>query len=227
MKFAIIVFPGTSCEIDTLDAITNILGEKAEFVRSSETNLEGYDAIILPGGVSYGDSVRPGAIASIQPIMKAVKEAAEQGTLVVGIGNGFQVLTEANLLPGSLLKNESLKFICRKVNLTVKNNQTAFTSLFNQNEEIMIPIASGYGNYYCTEEQAEQLEANHQIVLTYKENVNGSVKQIAGITNEQGNVFGLMPHPERAVEQLFGSTAGKKLFQSIVKNWRESHATNA
>ena len=138
MKFAIIVFPGTSCEIDTLDAITNILGEKAEFVRSSETNLEDYDAIILPGGVSYGDSVRPGAIASIQPIMKAVKEAAAQGTLVVGIGNGFQVLTEANLLPGSLLKNESLKFICRKVNLTVKNNQTACTSLFDQNEEIMI-----------------------------------------------------------------------------------------
>ena len=227
MKFAIVVFPGTSCEVDTLNAITNIGGEKAEFVKSSETNLDGYDAIILPGGVSYGDSVRPGAIASIQPVMKAIKDVAEKGTLVLGIGNGFQTLIEAGILPGALQQNEKLKFICRKVNLTVKNNQTAFTSLFDQNEEIMIPIAHGYGNYYCAEEQLKDLENNNQIVLTYSENINGSLNQIAGITNEAGNVFGLMPHPERAVEQLFGSTDGTKLFQSIVKNWRESHATNA
>lgn len=227
MKFAVIVFPGTSCEIDTADAIKNELGEKAELVRHTENNLDEYDAIILPGGVSYGDAVRPGAIAQMQPVMEVVKKAADEGKPVLGIGNGFQILLEAEILPGSMLQNESLKFICKQVELKVENNDTLFTSSFEKDEQIFIPIAHGKGNYYCDETTLLKLKNNNQVVFTYRsENPNGSIENIAGITNENGNVLGLMPHPERAVNELFGSKDGLRLFQSIVRNWREKHATN-
>lgn len=228
MKFAIIQFPGTSCEADTYDAIKSELGEEATVVRHIEDNLEAFDAVILPGGTSYGDAVRPGAIANMQPIMKAVKNAVQAGKPVLGIGNGFQILLEAGILPGVMLQNESLKFICKSVQLKVENNDTAFTSLFENSEQIHIPIAHAKGNYYCDEATLTELKNNNQIIFTYtSEYPNGSTENIAGIINKQGNVLGMMPHPERAVDQMFGSEDGLKIFQSIVKNWRESHATNA
>lgn len=228
MKFAIIVFPGTSCEYDTYDAIVTELGEKAEFVSHDTDNLDGYDAIILPGGTSYGDAVRPGAIAHIQPVMKAIEKAANMGTLVLGIGNGFQILLEAGILPGTMLKNNELKFICRPQQLLVTNHSSLFTSEYDQDQEITVPIAHGFGQYYCDEATLADLQQNKQIVFTYTaHNPNGSIANIAGITNKQGNVLGMMPHPERAVNVLFGSADGMSIFQSIVKNWRESYATNA
>ncbi|MBS4209587.1 phosphoribosylformylglycinamidine synthase subunit PurQ [Bacillus sp. FJAT-50079] len=228
MKFAIIVFPGTSCEVDTYNAIVDQLGEEAEVVRHDNDNLDRFDAVVLPGGTSYGDAVRPGAIARMQPIMKAVEEAAASGKPVLGIGNGFQMLTEAGLLPGVLLQNQSLKFTCKSVQLHVENNDTMFSSSFENGEQIAIPIAHAKGNYYVDEVTLADLKANNQIIFTYtSKNPNGSVENIAGVTNKQGNILGLMPHPERAVDQIFGSKDGLRIFQSIVRNWRESHATNA
>ncbi|MFK4998490.1 phosphoribosylformylglycinamidine synthase subunit PurQ [Bacillus sp. N9] len=228
MKFAVIVFPGTSCEVDTYNAIVDQLGEEAELVRHDQNNLDRFDAVVLPGGTSYGDAVRPGAIARMQPIMKAVEKAAAAGKPVLGIGNGFQVLTEAGLLPGVLLQNQRLKFICKSVQLKVENNNTMFSSSFENGEQISIPIAHAKGNYFVEEATLAELKANNQITFTYKmENPNGSVENIAGVTNKQGNVLGLMPHPERAVDQIFGSKDGLRIFQSIARNWRESHATNA
>ncbi|MEK3889741.1 phosphoribosylformylglycinamidine synthase subunit PurQ [Bacillus sp. FSL K6-3431] len=228
MKFAVIVFPGTSCEVDTYDAIKNELGENAELVGHNSEQLESYDAIIIPGGTSYGDAVRPGAIARMQPIIHAVKKAAEAGKPILGIGNGFQVLLEAGILPGAMLENKSLKFICKSVQLKVENNDTLFTSTYENGELVNIPIAHGNGNYYCDEAMLAKLQENRQIIFTYTaENPNGSTENIAGISNKEGNVLGMMPHPERAVDQLFGSEDGLRIFQSIVRNWRESHATNA
>lgn len=227
MKFAVVVFPGSSSETELYDAIKDKLGEEVEYVRHDATDLVSYDAILLSGGSSYGDAVRPGAIASKQPVMKEVRKAAEAGKPVVGIGNGFQILLEAGLLPGTLLQNESLKFICKPVILQVEGHETMFTSLYEKGERVTIPIAHAYGNYYVDEKELAQLKANNQIIFTYtSENPNGSVENIAGITNERGNVLGLMPHPERAVDPLIGSTDGIKLFQSMVRNWRESYATN-
>lgn len=228
MKFAVLVFPGTSCEEDTYDAIKNVLKEDVEIVKHHTKDLRAYDVIIIPGGTSYGDAIRPGAIARIQPIMTAVKEAVEAGKPVLGIGNGFQILLETGMLPGAILKNRDLKFICKPVQLKVENNDTLFTSSYENDEQITIPIAHGNGNYFADEETLTDLRQNNQIIFTYTtENPNGSTNNIAGISNKQGNVLGMMPHPERAVEQLFGSEDGLRLFQSIVRNWRESHATNA
>jgi phosphoribosylformylglycinamidine synthase len=159
--------------------------------------------------------------------MKEVVKAAEAGKPVLGVCNGFQILLEVGLLPGAMKRNENLKFMCRPVNLKVANNETAFTSTYKQDEIISVPIAHGEGNYYCDEETLQTLKANNQIVFTYETNPNGSLVDIAGITNERGNVLGMMPHPERAVDELLGSADGLKLFQSIVKNWRESHVTTA
>ncbi|MBS4198050.1 phosphoribosylformylglycinamidine synthase subunit PurQ [Bacillus sp. FJAT-49732] len=228
MKFAVVVFPGTSCEVDTYDVIKNKLNEEVQYVNHLNESLDEYDCVVIPGGASYGDAVRPGAIANMQPVMKAVKKAAESGKLVFGIGNGFQILLEAGLLPGAMLKNKNLKFICKPTQIKVENNDTAFTFAFEKGEEISVPIAHGKGNYYCDEATLAQLKTNNQIVLSYtSENLNGSIENIAGITNKEGNVLGMMPHPERAVDSLFGSEDGLKIFQSIVRNWRESHATNA
>lgn len=227
MRFAVITFPGTSGETDTVDAIQHELGEEAELVSHKNTQLEDYDAIVLAGGASYGDAVRPGAIAKMQPVMEAVKKAAENGKIILGVGNGFQILVEAGILPGALLQNESLKFVCKHVDLKVSNNDTIFTTYFEKEEKISIPIAHGKGNYDCDDTTLQQLKKNNQIVLTYmSENPNGSKENIAGIINEQGNVLGLMPHPERAVDKIFGSKDGLRLFQSIVRNWRNQNATN-
>jgi phosphoribosylformylglycinamidine synthase subunit PurQ / glutaminase len=208
-------------------AIKDELGEEVEYVWHDETDLSGFDGILLPGGFSYGDYLRSGAIARFSNVMKEVVKAAEAGKPVLGVCNGFQILLEVGLLPGAMKRNENLKFMCRPVQLKVANNDTAFTSAYKQNEVISVPIAHGEGNYYCDEETLQTLKANNQIVFTYETNPNGSLIDIAGITNERGNVLGMMPHPERAVDELLGSADGLKLFQSIVKNWRESHVTNA
>ena len=224
MKFAVLVFPGTTGEVDLYDAIKDELGEEVEYVRHDASDLSGFDGILLPGGASYGDYLRSGALASRTPIMEEVKKAAEAGKPVLGIGNGFQILTEAGLLPGFLLRNKDLKFICSSVQIKVENNETLFTNEFTKDEIVNLPIAHSNGNYYCDEETLTKLKQNNQIVFTYSGgNPNGSLENIAGITNEKGNVLGLMPHPERAVDALLGSEDGLKVFKSIVKQWRESH----
>ncbi|MCA0150212.1 MULTISPECIES: phosphoribosylformylglycinamidine synthase subunit PurQ [Rossellomorea] len=228
MKFAVIVFPGSNCDIDMYHAIKDEIGEEVDYVWHDADNLENYDAILLPGGFSYGDYLRSGAIARFSNVMKEVVKAAEQGKPVLGVCNGFQVLLETGLLPGAMRRNDSLKFICKTVPLTVENNETMFTNGYEKNDVIQIPIAHGEGNYFCDEETMITLKENNQIVFTYTdENPNGSVENIAGITNEAGNVLGMMPHPERAMDTLLGSEDGKKLFQSIVKHWREKHVVNA
>lgn len=224
MKFAVLVFPGSNCDLDMYHAIKDELGEEAEYVWHDETDLSAYDGILVPGGFSYGDYLRCGAMANQSNVMKEVKKAAEAGKPVLGVCNGFQILTEAGLLPGALLRNRDLKFICNTVELKVENNNTLFTNGYDQGEVINIPIAHGEGNYYCDDATLKQLQDNNQIVFTYNgENPNGSLENIAGIVNERGNVLGMMPHPERAVNELIGGAEGLKLFKSIVKQWRESN----
>ncbi|MBO0959257.1 phosphoribosylformylglycinamidine synthase subunit PurQ [Neobacillus sp. MM2021_6] len=227
MKFAVIVFPGSNCDVDMFHAIKDELGEEVEYVWHDTESLDGYDGILLPGGFSYGDYLRTGAIARFSNVMKEVMKAAEAGKPVLGVCNGFQILLEAGLLPGAMRRNESLSFICKPVELVVANNQSMFTAEYKQDQTITIPVAHGEGNYYCDEETLNQLKANNQIVFTYQQNPNGSLENIAGITNEKGNILGMMPHPERAVDELLGSADGLKMFQSIVKSWREAHVVNA
>jgi phosphoribosylformylglycinamidine synthase I len=227
VKFAVIVFPGSNCDVDMYHAIQDELGEEVEYVWHDTKNLDGYDAILLPGGFSYGDYLRCGAISRFSNVMNAVKEAAEAGKPVLGVCNGFQILVEAGLLPGALIRNKNLKFMCRTVELRVEQNSSIFTSQYEQGQIINIPIAHGEGNYYCDEETLKRLEENNQIVFRYVNNPNGSVSDIAGIINEQGNVLGMMPHPERAVDELLGGADGLKLFQSILKHWRETHVVTA
>lgn len=228
MKFAVIVFPGSNCDLDMYHAIKDELGEEAEYVWHDETDLSQFDGILLPGGFSYGDYLRCGAMANQSNVMSEVVKAAEAGKPVLGICNGFQVLTEAGLLPGALLRNKNLKFMCRTVALKVVNNETQFTVGYEKDEVIQIPIAHGEGNYYCDEETLARLKDNNQIVFTYaSENPNGSIEDIAGIVNEKGNVLGMMPHPERAVHELVGGSDGLALFKSIVKQWRETHVSHA
>lgn len=219
MKFAVIVFPGSNCDMDMLWAIKDIMGAEAEYVRHDADSLEGFEGVLLPGGFSYGDYLRCGAIARFSNIMKEVIRFAEEGKPVFGTCNGFQILTEVGLLPGALRRNDSLHFICKMTSLKVVNNQTKFTSEYEQDEIIQIPVAHGEGNYYCDEETLKKLEENQQIIFKYEESINGSVANIAGICNEAGNVFGMMPHPERAMESLLGSEDGKKFFASILKNF--------
>lgn len=228
MKFAVIVFPGSNCDVDMYHAIKDELGEEAEYVWHSETDLSRFDGILLPGGFSYGDYLRSGAIARFSNVMEQVVKAAEAGKPVLGVCNGFQILLEAGLLPGAMRRNDSLHFICRQVELQVENNRTMFTSQYGEKETVTIPIAHGEGNYYCDPETLQKLQENNQIVFTYKGmNPNGSLADIAGIINETGNVLGMMPHPERAVDALLGSKDGLALFKSIVKQWRESHVITA
>lgn len=227
MKFAVIVFPGSNCDIDMYHAIKDELGEDVEYVWHDATSLDGFDAILLPGGFSYGDYLRTGAIARFSNVMQEVVKAAEAGKPILGVCNGFQILLEAGLLPGAMRRNESLKFICKNVELRVENNETMFSGSYKQGETIQIPVAHGEGNYYCDEETLARLKENKQIVFTYTNNPNGSLEDIAGIMNEQGNVLGMMPHPERAVDELLGGADGVRLFQSIVKQWRDSHVVKA
>lgn len=226
MKFAVIMFPGSTGE-DIYHAIRDELGEEVEYVSHEVENLDGYDGIILPGGASYGGYLRGGAIASLSPVMNGVKKAAEEGKLVLGISDGFQILLESGLLPGAMLPNESLKFVCRPVKVKVTNNETIFTSEYGANEVVTIPVAHYEGNYYCDEETLKILKEKKQIVFTYEDNPNGSLENIAGIINEKGNVLGMMPYPERAVNELIGGTDGLPLFKSIVKHWRETHVIHS
>lgn len=227
MKFAVLVFPGSNCDIDMFHAIKDELGEEVEYVWHTATTLDGFDGALVPGGFSYGDYLRCGAMANQSNIMSALKEFAAQGKPVLGVCNGFQILTEAGLLPGALIRNKNLKFMCRTVQLKVENNSTLFTNGYEEGEVIDIPIAHGEGNYYCDDETLASLQANNQIVFTYEgENPNGSLADIAGIINKEGNVLGMMPHPERAANEIVGGADGLKLFKSIVKQWREQHVNN-
>ena len=218
MKIAVIVFPGSNCDIDLYEALHPVCDADVEYVSYKQDNLDGFDAVMLPGGFSYGDYLRCGAIARFSPIMPAVIEFAKNGKPVFGTCNGFQILTEVGLLPGALKRNNSLKFVCKTVELTVENTNTPFTSLYKKGEKINLPIAHADGSYYADEELLAELEENGQVVFRYsKENPNGSLNDIAGITNKQGNVLGMMPHPERAVEMLLGNEDGLRVFKSLLE----------
>lgn len=217
MKFGVIVFPGSNCDIDCYHVIKDILGQEVEYIWHDTEKLEGFDCIILPGGFSYGDYLRCGAVATFSRIMEAVKEHASEGKLVIGICNGFQILTEAGLLPGALVRNKELKFICDTVALKVEETETPFTALYTKGEIINIPIAHGEGNYIVDADTLKEMRVNGQILFTYVDNPNGSTDNIAGICNRQGNVLGMMPHPERACEELLGNIDGKRFFESILK----------
>lgn len=218
MKIAVIVFPGSNCDIDLYEALHTVCDADVEYVSYKQDNLDGFDAVMLPGGFSYGDYLHCGAIARFSPIMPAVIEFAKNGKPVFGTCNGFQILTEVGLLPGALKRNNSLKFVCKTVELTVENTNTPFTSLYKKGEKINLPIAHADGSYYADEELLAELEENGQVVFRYsKENPNGSLNDIAGITNKQGNVLGMMPHPERAVEMLLGNEDGLRVFKSLLE----------
>ena len=221
MNFAVILFPGSNCATDMYHAIKDVLGHSVDYVWSSDTSLDAYDVIVLPGGFSYGDYLRCGAMAAISNVVPAIRRAAEQGKTIIGICNGFQILTEMGLLPGGLLLNQNRKFLCQTEQLVVANTHTRFTSQYTQGQVIDIPIAHGEGRYYADDETLAQLQANGQIVFTYADNPNGSQADIAGITNQAGNVLCMMPHPERAVEALLGSIDGLGVFHSIMTNKKE------
>ena len=222
MNFAVLVFPGSNCDIDCYKAVEDTIGQPVDYVFHTATDLSKYDAILVPGGFSYGDYLRCGAIARFAPVMTEVVKAAEAGKFVLGICNGFQILTEAGLLPGALIRNNSLKFRCHQVDLVVENNTTAFTKDYAKGDVIDIPIAHGEGSYYVDDATLAQLKANNQIVFRYAgENPNGSVDGIAGVCNEAGNVVGMMPHPERAVADILGSDDGVRMFTSVLNAWRE------
>ncbi|MHA0035434.1 phosphoribosylformylglycinamidine synthase subunit PurQ [Deinococcus sp. PESE-13] len=216
MKTAVIQFPGSNCDADALYAAQLLLDDGAQFVWHTETELPaGTELVFLPGGFSYGDHLRSGAIAARSPIMNAVKAHAEAGGYVLGVCNGFQVLTEAGLLPGALSRNKELHFMCKPVHLRVENNATDFSRAYGPGQTIEIPIAHGEGNYYADAATIAELEEGGRVVFRYADNPNGSLNDIAGIVNERGNVLGMMPHPERAVELLLGSEDGKGVFESL------------
>jgi phosphoribosylformylglycinamidine synthase len=214
INVAVITFPGTNCEYDTVKALERI-GYSAELVWHDVVELNAYDALILPGGFSYGDYLRPGAIARFSPVMQAVEEFARSGGPVLGICNGFQLLTEAHLLPGALQKNVSLKFICRSVEVKVDTVRSSLTSLASKGQVLSLPINHFEGNYTCDDATLKILEEDERVLLRYVDNPNGSVHSIAGICNEEGNIAGMMPHPERASDELLGSTDGILLFRSL------------
>ncbi|HCN60874.1 phosphoribosylformylglycinamidine synthase subunit PurQ [Mammaliicoccus fleurettii] len=222
MKLAVLVFPGSNCDRDMFNAAMRS-GVDAAYVDYRETTLEGFDGVLIPGGFSFGDYLRSGAMARVAPIINEVKRLASEGKPVLGVCNGFQILTEVGLLPGALLHNDSHLFVSRNEHLTIVNNETKFTNLYKKDETVVYPVAHGEGHYYCTDDVYNELVENNQIILTYNDNPNGSYKDIAGIINKEGNVCGMMPHPERAMETLLGSDSGVKLFQSMIESWREQH----
>lgn len=225
-KFGVVVFPGSNCDHDAYYSVKKILNYDAEFLWHKENDLKNSDVIILPGGFSYGDYLRTGAIARFSPIMNSVIEFASKGGIVIGICNGFQILLEAGLLPGTMQQNESLKFICEDVHISVQNKNTIFTKAI-ESDTIKIPIAHGEGNYFADENTLKELEDNDQIVFKYSSkdndtdviyNPNGSKLNIAGITNKNKNVLGMMPHPERSCDPILRKTDGQKIFKSIAEN---------
>jgi len=226
MRFGVVVFPGSNCDYDCYYVLKNVLKKEVDFIWHKEKNVSGYDCLILPGGFSYGDYLRTGAIARFSPVMKSVEEYARAGGLVIGICNGFQILLEAGLLPGAMLRNKTLNFICRFVNIRVENNTTPYTHLYQKGQVLKIPIAHIEGNYYAEEETIRSLRENGQIVFRYCDengelfpdsNPNGSKDAIAGICSREGNILGMMPHPERASESILGSEDGKLVFESAIK----------
>jgi phosphoribosylformylglycinamidine synthase len=234
MKFAVVVFPGSNSDRDAWYAVGQVLGEQAELLWHKDSNLRGADAVILPGGFAHGDYLRTGAIARFSPIMAAVAQFAERGGPVLGICNGFQILLEAGLLPGAMVRNRTVKFISQHVSVRVEHNDTPFTAACTPGQILRLPIAHGEGNYFADAETLRELEANRQVIFRYTNergemtdlsNVNGSVNNIAGICSRQRNVVGLMPHPERACEDCVGSADGRVVLASAVKFLRERLVT--
>jgi len=225
MNFGVVVFPGSNCDHDCIHVISDVLGEQVTPVWHKETSLRGLDAVILPGGFSYGDYLRTGAIARFSPVMMAVQQFAKEGGMVIGICNGFQILLEAGLLPGVMLRNRSLAFICKDVHVKVENAATPFTGRCESGQVLKIPIAHAEGNYYADPVTLAALQANAQVVFRYctpdglvtsESNPNGSLNNIAGIRNAEGNVLGMMPHPERSAEDALGNDDGRWIFLSIL-----------
>lgn len=225
MKFGVVIFPGSNCDYDTYYALKNICKQKTTFLWHKEHDLKNVDCVILPGGFSYGDYLRSGSIAAFSPLMQEVKEFALRGGLVLGICNGFQILLELGLLPGAMLRNEKLKFLCQFVHIRVENNKTPFSHQAKKGQILKIPIAHFDGNYFASPETILEIKKNSQIVFRYSDakgqlneeaNVNGSAESIAGLINKAGNVLGMMPHPERASEVLLGSEDGRIIFESII-----------
>ena len=228
MKFGIVVFPGSNCDHDVYHVAKHVLGHEAAFLWHKDTSFAGVDCVVLPGGFAHGDYLRAGAIARFSPIMKAVEAFAARGGLVFGICNGFQVLTEAGLLPGALMRNAGLKYICRDVHLRVERQDTAYTSRIKQGTILRIPVGHGEGCYFAPEEVLKELEEKRQVVFRYCDesgqvtggsNPNGSLRAIAGICNAKGNVLGMMPHPDRCAEDVLGNAQGRRIFDSIVYAW--------
>jgi phosphoribosylformylglycinamidine synthase len=218
VKSAVIVFPGSNCDRDIAVALEQVTGRAPAMVWHREAELpDSTDFIALPGGFSYGDYLRSGAMAARAPIMRAVGEAAARGVPVIGICNGFQVLTEAGLLPGALMRNAGLSFVCRSVSLTVENSQSLFTAGYRSGETITLPVAHHDGNYQADEATLDRLEGEGRVALRYAEPVNGSARSIAGILNDSGNVLGLMPHPERVIEPAHGGTDGRRMFEGLLE----------
>ena len=227
MKAAVVVFPGSNCDSDCWHVLADVMKTKVEYVWHKETSLPDIDLVVLPGGFSYGDYLRTGAVARFSPVMNAVQKHAKAGKPVIGICNGFQILLETGLLPGAMLRNRSLRFVCKHVYLKTENNKTAFTNRLTKDEVLQIPIAHGEGNYFCDEDTLEELEAKNRIVFRYASengelgdqfNPNGSLGHIAGIINKEGNVLGMMPHPERASEKILSSDDGRKIWESILNS---------
>jgi len=217
MKFGVIVFPGSNCDHDAFYAVSANLGHQAEFVWHDSSNLGDVDAVILPGGFSYGDYLRCGAIAKFSPVMQAVKRFAADGGPVLGVCNGFQILVEAGLLPGALLRNRSLRFVCRDVHLRVETDVSPFTAAAQRGEILRVPVAHGEGCYYADERTLAELQDEDRIAFRYLDNPNGSVADIAGVLSRERNVMGMMPHPERASDPLMGSTDGLVIFHSLLR----------
>jgi phosphoribosylformylglycinamidine synthase subunit PurQ / glutaminase len=224
MKFGVVVFPGSNCDHDAYHVVSKHVGQPVDFIWHKQTDLSGYDAVIIPGGFSYGDYLRAGALAHFSPVMSSVKEFAAQGKFVFGICNGFQILCESGLLPGALIRNRDLHFACKHVNIKTENAETPFTSGLTEGKVLSIPIAHAEGNYVCDDSTFSQLEENGQIVFRYcdengeitaESNPNGARSNIAGICNLNRNVLGMMPHPERACEDLLGSNDGRDIFKSL------------
>ena len=230
MKFGVVVFPGSNCDHDTYHVVSKVIGQPVDFIWHKEEQIDRFDAIILPGGFSYGDYLRSGAIARFSPVMRSVRQFAEEGGLVMGICNGFQILCEAGLLPGALLRNRDLKFIWEHINIRVERVDTPFTTACEPGQVLSLPIAHGEGNYFCDPETLDALEREGRVIFRYCDadgsvtdmsNPNGSLNNIAGICNSERNVLGLMPHPERAAESLLGSSDGRAIFLSMADSLRE------
>lgn len=224
MKFGVVVFPGSNCDHDAYHVVSKHVGQPVDFIWHKETNLKCFDAVIVPGGFSYGDYLRAGALARFSPVMRAIKDFAAEGKFVFGICNGFQILCEAGLLPGALRRNAGLHFVCKHVNLKLENSNTPYTTDVDASRVLSIPIAHAEGNYTCDDATYNSLEENNQIVFRYADekgeitddaNPNGSRSNIAGICNVDRNVLGMMPHPERACEELLGSNDGRDIFRSL------------